>query len=324
MLHPHLSRSKKKTEAFTLLEFLIASAVFGALIGLSMNVFSSGLQSKGTEDQRLALQQNMRAALQLITQDLRTAGWLKLWNGAVCGSPKSCSNNTQISILSVDGLRTPVVTLPGATFTNITQANVCNATGFNVADLALLYNNGKQSVNSADQYTLLKISGNTVQPKTAATVCDAYSAGTPDTVQYATTPISGTWGQESYLLHAQVINYSLRPDPTDATKQVLFRGTGLNSISGSNSGTVAFNFTGLQLSYGIASAGSSALVFYNDLASAAASLTSYAATPGGTQPFIGSRVQAVRVMLTGETDKVLPETGQKAVLRLTETIDLRR
>lgn len=65
---------------FTLVELLVALAILGILLTLTLEAFSGSLTYKSREDLRLKTQQNLRAALHYITQDLRSGAYLHVWN----------------------------------------------------------------------------------------------------------------------------------------------------------------------------------------------------------------------------------------------------
>jgi prepilin-type N-terminal cleavage/methylation domain-containing protein len=325
-----LSNNNKHRSGFTLIEVLIASAILAIMIGIASQMFSSGLQTKREQDLQLALQQNLRAAMHLITQDLRSAGWLQVWNQNTAGcavAGAACSDANRIAIISVDGTNSAISSSPASIFTNIIQTNVCDARSFAVNDLALLYN-GSQNVNNSDPYALL-----TITKKTAAAdytkICSSTAPVNQDTLEHTGTAISGTWAAGAYLLRAQVANYSVQTDPIDTSLSVLFRRTGIGTTAGPGSGTVAFNVTNLTISYGIPTASATTtapLVFYSDLAAAVTALgsTKYSAVPNDNKLYIGTQISAVRVIMTGQTSDPMPSNNQKASLTLTETVNLRR
>ena len=69
----HMRRAKSQS-GFTLLELLVASSI-GLIVILAMtSLFKTGMDATFTVTQRLETQQNMRAAIELMTKDLSLAG----------------------------------------------------------------------------------------------------------------------------------------------------------------------------------------------------------------------------------------------------------
>ena len=311
---------------FTLIELLLAMAITGVVVTIMVQVFSSVLQDKRGGDLRLGLQQNLRTAMQMMAQDLRSAAFLHVWNQSPCASGQPCSTNNQIAIVILDGTSTGVDAPPGNSFTNSAETRVCDASLFNVGDLGLLYN--------GSQVELLEIT----QRQTNDSVCGTVPI---DKLQHNTSKISGQWTAEAQIFKAEIATYSLQPDPINPSRTVLFRRAGL-STGGPRTGIVAFDVTGLKVSYGIAvnlNTPASKLIFYNtleDAASAAngsavkpADCASFTANPSaankGTKVcYVGSMVRAVRVTLDGQTAVPLPNSGVPGTFSLTETVELRR
>jgi len=67
-------RTSKSQLGFSLLELLVASSI-GLIVLLAMtSLFKTGMDTTFTVTQRAETQQNMRAAIELITKDLSLAG----------------------------------------------------------------------------------------------------------------------------------------------------------------------------------------------------------------------------------------------------------
>lgn len=67
-------RTSKSQRGFSLLELLVASSI-GLIVLLAMtSLFKTGMDTTFTVTQRAETQQNMRAAIELITKDLSLAG----------------------------------------------------------------------------------------------------------------------------------------------------------------------------------------------------------------------------------------------------------
>lgn len=65
----------KNNKAFTLVELLVAMAVFGVITGLIVNQYSSQQNSQMTQTQVVQMQQNIRNALIIMTRDIQMAGY---------------------------------------------------------------------------------------------------------------------------------------------------------------------------------------------------------------------------------------------------------
>ncbi|WP_229365144.1 PilW family protein [Thermus thermophilus] len=301
------------------MELLVALAILGILSTLTLNAFTQSLNYKRHEDLRLKTQQNLRAALHYITQDLRSGAYLHVWHQNPCDATRPCSNHTQVAIVNLTGDSSPVAEPPGNSFTNSAETGICDARTFQEGDLALLYNGG--------QVELLRI--------TQRQLLADYSkpcSGTPnpnrDKVQHNKDKISGQWTNSAYMFKVELATYVVRDDPLEAGQKVLYRMTGYDGTGTAGAGIVAFGITGLEVWYGVPedpNAQSSRLVFYPTLEDAASAFSAqgYSATPGGGK-YIGTLVRAVRVALTGQSPGNLPGKGAPDTLTVTETVELRR
>lgn len=301
---------------FTLVELLVALAILGVLLTLTLQVFSSSLQDKSRETSRLKTQQNLRAALHYVTQDLRSGSYLHVWNQSPCGPGKVCSNHERIAIVTLTGESTPVAEPPGNSFTNSAETGVCDARMFQIGDLALLYNGGEAQLLRITQRQLL---ADYNRP------CSGPPNPNRDKIQHNDDKITGQWSPSAYVFKAELATYEIRQDPLDPSAKVLYRMTGWNGGGTQGAGIVAFAVTGLQAWYGLPedpNALTSKLVFYPTLEAAASAFASqgYVATPTGGK-YIGTLVRAVRVSLTAQNP--LPRGGTDT-LTVTETVEFRR
>lgn len=307
-----LSSTNKRRAGFTLVEILVALAIVGILMALATQAISSSLQHKRREDTRLSTQQNLRAALTLIAQDLRSAAGLHVWNQSSCGASAACSNHSRVSIVTLDGTSTRVAEPPGNSFTNSAETRVCDASDFQDGDTAILLN--------GSDYQLLQITQ--VHHRTPG--CNS---SPPEKLQHNATKISGLWSPAAYIFKAQIATYLLQTDPLDPSQTVLFRRTGLGT-PGAQTGVVAFGISRIQVWYGVPlnpSDPSSQLVFYETLDAAASALGSaYSAYPNVSgSRYVGNEIRAIRVALTGQSAELLPN-GARDTLTLSQTVDLRR
>jgi type II secretory pathway pseudopilin PulG len=300
-------------------ELLVALAILGVLSTLTLNAFTQSLNYKRHEDLRLKTQQNLRAALHYITQDLRAGAYLHVWHQNPCDATRPCSNHTQVAIVSLTGDSSPVAEPPGNSFSNSAETGICDARPFQEGDLALLYNGGQVQLLRITQRQLL---ANYTQ------ACSGPPNPNRDMVQHNRDKISGQWTSSAYMFKVDLATYVVRDDPLEAGQKVLYRMTGHDGTGTAGAGIVAFGITGLRVWYGVPedpNAQSSRLVFYPTLEDAARAFSAqgYSATPGGGR-YIGTLVRAVRVALTGQSPGNLPGKGAPDTLTVTQTVELRR
>jgi Tfp pilus assembly protein PilW len=313
---------------------LIAMVIFGTMLTAAFTVFSSSLQTKRGEDLKLGLQQNVRAAMQIISQDLRSAGVMHIYNQSTCSDSLPCSNNTQVAILALDGTNTAISSTPGSV-TSGTSTSVCNAGGFQIGDVAVRYNGtliGTTVSTNAINYgfanaRVLEITG--VGPlRSQAVPC---AAGTSeDTLTHSNQNISQTIAADgqSFVFKAGLYTYVVKNNANDSNRKSLFR---LSGLSTTTSAVVAYDISELKISYGVRlnqdSSNASKIIFYKTLAEAATAATTQSGTrtytdlPGST--YVGGVITAVRITLTGESASDMPNTHQKYPFTLSETVDLR-
>jgi type II secretory pathway pseudopilin PulG len=322
---------------------LIAMAIFGTMLAAAFMIFSSSLQTKRSEDLKLGVQQNLRSAMQIISQDLRSAGVMHLYNQSTCTNGV-CSNNSRVAILSLTGANTSIATTPGTT-PNATQTAVCDASQFAKGDIVVRYNGTSITTNTSNIVTsainqgfntsqVLQI---TAEPTERSAPKAACTNTTNDTIDHALQSVSGTIANDgqSYIFKANLFTYVVQPDDLDSSQNALYRLSGLGNtstvpITPPASVPVAFNINDLKISYGIRSnptaLSASRLVFYDTLSAAVTALgtANYSDTPGVTgKTFIGGLITAVRVTLAGESAMDLPNTSKKYTFSLSETVDLR-
>ncbi len=319
MNYPHLSLNKRA--AFTSVELMIAAAIFLSLIAVAFQYTVSSLQVQASESRGIELQQNVRSALQLIAQDIRSSTGLHVINKNNCNTGETCSNNNQISVISANGDITLVRENPGQAYINSTSTRVCDARSFTSGSTAILMNvTDVQSGNIS--YDYLDITGRSISANHNAP-CTRINS---DRIFHNS--ISGTWNNKSYISQAIVATYSLGPDPIDTNKLVLYRRTGL-STTGEKTGIVAFGISDLKISYGISLnanfGGTSKLTFYPSLEAAHAAIgNTYSALPDSNLPYLGNFIGAIRITLTGTSRKILATTGKHSEFSLSQTVELRR
>ncbi len=313
------ARSSNSRAGFTLVELLVALAILGVLSTLTLNAFTQSLNYKRHEELRLKTQQNLRAALHYITQDLRAGAHLHVWHQNPCDAARPCSNHTQVAIVTLTGDSSPVAERPGESFSNLAETGICDARPFQRGDLALLYNGG--------QVQLLRITGRRLLANYAQP-CSGPPNPNRDIVRHDLDKISGQWTSSAYMFKVDLATYVVRDDPLEAGQRVLYRMTGHDGTGTAGAGIVAFGITGLRVWYGVPedpNAQSSRLVFYPTLEDAARAFSAqgYSATPDGGR-YIGTLVRAVRVALTAQSPGNLPGKGAPDTLTVTQTVELRR
>jgi prepilin-type N-terminal cleavage/methylation domain-containing protein len=315
------SRRIRRQGGFTIIETIIAIVLFLIFAGIATFSLTQGLRSKNSQETYLELQQNLRVALQQLTQDVRAATKVGPWNDPASGCDDqrdACSLRDRLSILATTGRLTDVAEQAGSTYTNSTRTHVCDARGFRRGNLVVIMNGGA--------FYLIKLSG-VRRTRDYGQPC---SLTNRDELRHNRTPISGTWANSTYAYQVRVVTYELIPDPLDPGRTVLYRRVGNGATPGAGSGIVAFDVDGLKLSYGVPlnpSAGDTSvqrLRFYDSLSDAAAALGSgYSDDPNGSGTYVGTVVRAIRVTLSGTTPKPLRTGGTPGHYELTETIDLR-
>ena len=67
-------RSTKRESGFSLLEMVIAMALGTIVLGVAVQLFSQGVAATWTVSQRAEMQQDFRAASEMLTKDLSLAG----------------------------------------------------------------------------------------------------------------------------------------------------------------------------------------------------------------------------------------------------------
>ncbi len=309
-------RRGARQQGFTLVELLIGMALLMIVMLIAGAALSSSMRVKGREMQLVEVQQNLRSALQLITQDMRSGAFIHLWHSADCANDV-CSNTGRVALVTTDGVMTMIPRKPGNTYSDSRQTPVCNARQFNDGDLALVFSGDKSA--QLVKVTGVDISADHDQP------CQNENK---DMIRHAGNSISGTWSTSNYMFRAVVATYSLEPDPLDATTTVLYRRTGLDTPM-AQSGVVAFNVSELDFAYGVPvdpTSAASQLIFYPTLEEAAAALGSdFVAVPGvSSKTYIGTVIQAVRVSITGQTARPIDNAGNLGEFTLTETVEFRR
>lgn len=305
---------------FTIVELLIAMAILGVILWVSAAALTRTLEVRGREVQLVEVQQNLRSALQLVSQDLRAGSFMHVWNDSACSSGV-CSGNDRIAIVTTDGVRTSIPEPPGNSYNNSAITGVCDARGFSEGDLAIIYS-GEDSMQLVE-VTHVNLHADHTKP------CSG-PPGTPnrDQLQHNNDRLTGQWSTANYVFRAVVATYSLEPDPLEPERTVLYRRTGLSSEQ-EESGIVAFNVSDVSFTYGVPvdpTAAASELIFFPTLAEAAAALGSdYSSFPRTVgKSFVGKEVRAVRVTLTGTTPHELRSTGEHHDFTLTETVEMRR
>lgn len=310
--------SSSKGAGFTVLELLVSAAILGILMTTTVAVTSTGLRNKSRQSVSLDLQQNLRVALQHVTQDLRSSALLHVWqtSSGCADLATPCSNDQEITVVGLNGTQTTLLEPPGNSFTNSSVTQVCDSSAFLKGDLALFYN--------VEQVQLIEITqdglGKHEKP-----------CSTGDKIHHNKDKLSGVYTSTALFFKAELINYSLQPDPAAANRTVLYRRTGMAPAAGNNSGIVAFGVSGLRFAYGVPTNPNNAsdqLIFYNTLEAAATELRkldpTYTADPRASGKYVGSVVRAVRVTATGTASTTLPRESTPRTLTLVETVDLRR
>ncbi|GEM_PF-2713890 len=311
--------NSRHRSGFTILEVLLAIFVFLALTGIATFSLTQGLRSKRSLQTYVELQQNLRAAMQQITQDIRFSARLGPWNDPSSGcshAGDACSLSDRLSLLVTTGRYTSVAETPGASYSNSTATHLCDAR--RLTHKLVLIDDG--STSHLVRVTRVLLQRDYSQP------CQSSSPANRDLIRHSNNRISGTWRGNTYAYQVEKVTYRLIPDPLDASRTVLYRG----GPAGTASGIVAFDVDSIKFSYGVplnpgaASNSVQKLRFYDSLSAAASALgSSYSDDPASTQNYVGRVVRAIRVTINGSTPEPLKTSGNRGQYQITETVDLR-
>lgn len=315
------TRPGKLSAGFTIIETLLAIVIFLTFAGIATYGLTQGLRSKRSQQTYLELQENLRTALQQITQDIRFSTKVGPWNDPAsgCSHPNdACSLSSKLALLVNTGKVTSIAEQIGNAYNNSTQTRVCDARNIRRNNLVLIYDG-----NSYKLVTVTRVNRNRV-------LSNPCSQTNSDVIRHNNDSISGTWGNGSAAFKVQLVTYRLIPDPLDPSRSVLYRRTGAGATPGPYSGIVAFDVDSLKFSYGVpvnpsaASTSIQRLRFFDSLSQAASALGSgYTANPNGSGIYVGSLVRAIRVTLSGTTPKPLRTGGNRGSYKVSETVDLR-
>ncbi|MCK4533918.1 MAG: prepilin-type N-terminal cleavage/methylation domain-containing protein [Syntrophobacterales bacterium] len=101
-------QSRKSDAGFTIIELLIAMAVGLAVLGATYSIFILHSKTFGNQEQIAEMQQNVRAAMDFMTREIRMAGYDYTGSaGAGIVSPASNSINFTLDITSTSGPDAP-------------------------------------------------------------------------------------------------------------------------------------------------------------------------------------------------------------------------
>jgi len=310
-------------------------AILAILSLIVIRTLSSSLHTKNREDARISVQQNVRAAMKVIAEDLRQGAYLRVWNlpegngSGECehdpnktnyaGRGLACSNHYQIAVVSLTGFQTRIPELSGTPFTDATETWVCDARPFPAGSLAILVN--------GTQTQLLRITGQQLLRDHTKRCRGPYAAHpNVDKIEHNLDKLTGTWSSEAYLLEAKILTYYIDDDPTQPGHKALFRRSGLNTSSAAPDlqRLVAFDIVKLEVDYGVPldpNDPSSKLVFYPTLEAAINHIlgAGYTPLPTGSGTYVGRALRAVRITLTGKHPGRTP-----AEYTLTQVVKFRR
>jgi type II secretory pathway pseudopilin PulG len=150
-----MKAARRRTDGFTLLELLLAGAIGVVLLGGAYMVYEAGHSTTRKDERKVDLQQNARAALDLLMWQIRLAGYL---NGAITPNRVAIGTDTLLVVrgdVQVNGALNILDTLfavqPAATAicptppclvtgTNVYTMNAAQmVTAFNIASLTFAY-----------------------------------------------------------------------------------------------------------------------------------------------------------------------------------------
>lgn len=124
----HVWESSKR--GFTLIELMISLTIFGLLSLGAFSVLSSGQRTAVQNDQTVQVQQNVRLAMDLISRDLRMAGY----GNPPAGSVGACANHVTAADIAVGSDSISVMTVNeqvGTVAQDFTAGNILRIKGLN-------------------------------------------------------------------------------------------------------------------------------------------------------------------------------------------------
>ncbi len=200
-----------KSKGFTLIELLIAMAISGIVAGAIFTAFKSQQKSYLIQDQVAEMQQNLRAAMDIIARDVRMAGF---GFGGYVNSIETFNNNPdQIDLIYADaGVTTSIsasMPNPSAIF------NVDSTSGFQEGDLIVITDGTSGTLLTITK--VLSVSSR-LQHNPSATI-------NPPGGQNTFPP--GGYGQGSIIYKLKYVSYKVdSTDPDHPTMRVALGGGG--------------------------------------------------------------------------------------------------
>jgi type IV pilus assembly protein PilW len=177
----HGSRFTVHERGMTLIELMFGLALATLAIGASYTAMSSSQKAASINNQTAEMQQNARVAMELLTQDLKTAGFGMLGTPVgVCTNPIMPADQTSggadtgpdsVSVVAPMLLSTLSVQANPAATTITLQAGVTYPTGFGVGSIV--------TINGVISRSVTAVNTNTLNFGTGIGVSAVFPIGTP-------------------------------------------------------------------------------------------------------------------------------------------------
>lgn len=248
---------RRSVQGFTLVELLIASAIALLILLVLGQTTVSVLKISARENQNIPVQQQLRASVEVISQEIRSSIGPRVMysglNGAGVSLPSAVpvSSSTSVTLLIPVPNSTFIVlpptgyptatSLAARTATPIQNPSLTDATSTSI-DCAAAFAGGSYAVLYGTQQTNY-LSGAARNPDAfrfiqTPTAAACVGTGSSVALNHPQTPLpSLVWNPNTYIVEVTPVTYSV-------TNDVLYR-----QVAGQTAQVVAYNIRDLNLSY---------------------------------------------------------------------------
>jgi len=257
---------KKKVHGFTLVEILIAMAIFTIVIGSIYTVFNSQIRSYAVQDQVVDMEQNLNASLYLLKRELRMAGYnamgdelinnLSDWVSStfIPTSPLSVNLDANPKISLAGGSKPDIITFLSvlSSENNPTTFSAATAVGDNqitinlsYSDALIQYSAGKDilHIGTCSEYAKVIGISNNADPHTCVLTIDTNSTLSDNQ------GLVSAYQSGSEVGKISVVSYAVFNEANDSSHNHHTAGHPVlkRKVSGNGFQTVAENITDMQL-----------------------------------------------------------------------------